>query len=142
MKKFTFGTPEKLVPSLYCDNFSYTETEVGFSNEDFSFKKLDNGCCIEFMIAPDTKIYGFGLQLYRFEQYGGKITFMGGIDSAKVDYPGWTREVVRSEVRRACDECGKLYFIPCASQGLDISTFEGVYETLSEEIEAYSKEMF
>lgn len=81
MKKFTFGTPEKLVPSLYCDNFSYAETEVGFSNEDFSFKKLDNGCCIEFMIAPDTKIYGFGLQLYRFEQYGGKITVRCNADA-------------------------------------------------------------
>lgn len=75
-------------------------------------------------------------------KYGGQISFMGGIDSAKVDYPGWTRDVIKKEVRRACDENGKLYFIPCASQGLDISTFPGVYETLSEEIAAYSKEIF
>ena len=76
------------------------------------------------------------------KKYGGQISFMGGIDSAKVDYPGWTRDVIKKEVRRACDENGKLYFIPCASQGLDISTFPGVYETLSEEIDAYSKEVF
>ena len=67
---------------------------------------------------------------------------MGGIDSAQVDFPGWTREKVRQEVRRACDENGKLYFIPSASQGLDCSTFPGVYEAISEEIDAYSKEVF
>ena len=75
-------------------------------------------------------------------EYGGKISFMGGIDSASVDHPGWTEEEVRREVRRACDECGKLYFIPNASQGLPMSTFPGVYEALSKEIDAYSKEVF
>lgn len=75
-------------------------------------------------------------------KYGGQITFMGGIDSAKVDYPGWTREAVRNEVQKACRENGTLYYIPNTSQGLAISTFEGVYETVSEEIAAMSKEMF
>ena len=76
------------------------------------------------------------------KQYGGKISFMGGIDSASVDHPGWTEEEVRREVRCACDECGKLYFIPNASQGLPMSTFPGVYEALTREIDAYSKEVF
>lgn len=76
------------------------------------------------------------------KQYGPKITFMGGVDSAQVDYEGWTQEKVRAEVRRACDECGKLYFIPNASQGLACSTFPGVYEALDAEIDAYSKEVF
>ena len=76
------------------------------------------------------------------KQYGGKISFMGGIDSAAIDYPGWTREKVREEVRKACDACGKLYFIPGASQGLAMSTFPGVYEATTEEIAAYSKEVF
>ncbi len=75
-------------------------------------------------------------------KYGGQISFMGGIDSATIDYPGWTREKVAQEVRRACTEYGKLYFIPGASQGLPISNFEGVYEATSEEIEKMSKEMF
>ncbi len=74
--------------------------------------------------------------------YGGKISFMGGIDSAAIDFPGWTREKVREEVRKACDACGKLYFIPGASQGLAMSTFPGVYEATTEEIAAYSKEVF
>ena len=76
------------------------------------------------------------------KKYGPQITFMGGIDSAAVDYEGWSREVIRKEVRRVCDECGKLYFIPNASQGLAMSTYPGVYETISEEIDLYSKEVF
>lgn len=76
------------------------------------------------------------------QEYGGKISFMGGIDSASVDHPGWTREEVEREVRRACTECGKHYFIPGASQGMAVSTFEGVYEAMTEEIDRMSREMF
>ena len=76
------------------------------------------------------------------KQYGGKITFMGGIDSAKVDYEGWTRDVIKAEVERACAECGTKFFIPNASQGLPMSTFPGVYEALSEEIDSISKKYF
>ncbi len=76
------------------------------------------------------------------KKYGGKISFMGGIDSAKVDYEGWSRDVIAKEVHRACDENGKLYFIPCASIGLAMSTFPGVYDTLAEEIDKYSKVKF
>lgn len=76
------------------------------------------------------------------QKYGGKISFMGGIDSAKIDYPGWTPEVVKAQVKRACDECGKLYFIPSASQGLAMSTFPGVYEETSKAIDEYSKVVF
>ena len=75
-------------------------------------------------------------------QYGGQITFMGGIDSATVDFPQWTEEIVAEQVRKACESCGKLYFIPNASQGLPMSTYPGVYEALSREIDNMSKEMF
>ena len=76
------------------------------------------------------------------KKYGGKISFMGGIDSATVDFPGWTREIIREKVREACDACGKLYFIPCASQGLPMSTYPGVQDVIAEEIDLYSKEVF
>lgn len=76
------------------------------------------------------------------KKYGGKISFMGGVDSASIDHPGWTREEVHREVFRACEECGKLYFIPGASQGLGMSTFPGVYEATSEEIDLASKKFF
>lgn len=75
-------------------------------------------------------------------EYGGKISFMGGIDSASVDYPGWTREKLRQEVQKACKDNGKLYFIPSASQGMDDSTFPGVYDVLTEEIDRFSAEYF
>lgn len=75
-------------------------------------------------------------------KYGEKITFMGGIDSASVDRPDWTPELVEKEVRRACEEYGTKYYIPCITQGLGISTFPGVYETASEAIDKVSKEMF
>ena len=67
---------------------------------------------------------------------------MGGIDSASVDFDGWTQDVVAKEVERACAECGKLYFIPNASQGLPVSTFPGVYEALDVEIDKCSKKFF
>ena len=76
------------------------------------------------------------------KEYGGKLSFMGGIDSAHVDFPGWTKEDVAREVERACRECGKLYFIPCASQGGAMSTFPGVYQTITEEVDRMSKLMF
>lgn len=76
------------------------------------------------------------------KKYGGKISFMGGIDSAKIDYEGWTREVIAKEVKRACDENGKHYFIPGASQGLAMSTYPNVYEVTSEEIAKYSVAAF
>ena len=76
------------------------------------------------------------------KQYGGKITFMGGIDSATIDYPGWTVDDVAREVDRACRECGKLYFIPGASQGLAVSTFPGVYEETTRQIDLASKRYF
>ena len=76
------------------------------------------------------------------KKYGGKISFMGGIETEKVDFGGWTQEGVREEVRRACNECGKHYYIPCVCQGGPGSSYPGVYEAISEEIAAYSKEYF
>ena len=76
------------------------------------------------------------------EKYGEQITFMGGIDSATVDYEGWTPEVVEERVREACQKFGKKYFIPCTTQGGPDSVFPGVYECTLEKIDLVSKEMF
>ena len=75
-------------------------------------------------------------------KYGGQISFMGGINSATIDHAGWTPEEIESEVRRACTENGKLYFIPGASQGGAMSTFPGVYECTDQMIDKISAEMF
>lgn len=76
------------------------------------------------------------------QKYGGQISFMGGIDSATVDFAGWTPEIVAKEVRKACESCGTKYFIPCTSIGDPASTFGGVYDTCCTEIDKMSKEMF
>ncbi len=73
MKKFTFGTPEKLVPSCFCDGFAYTETDVKFPAERFTFKKNARGCVVEFPLEDDCQIFGFGLQLKQFNHRGRKL---------------------------------------------------------------------
>lgn len=75
-------------------------------------------------------------------RYGGKISIMAGIDSASVDYEGWTPEVVAQEVERACRKCGKLYFIPCQTLGGTRSSFPGVAEMITQEIDRQSKVLF
>jgi len=74
------------------------------------------------------------------KKYGKQISFMGDIDSGVVDFPGWNKELIAREVERACRNCGKLYFIPCLTQGLNLSSFPGVYEAASEAIDKINKE--
>lgn len=76
------------------------------------------------------------------EKYGKDITFMGGIDAAKVDFPGWSTEILREEVAKACKQFGKVSFIPCTTQGGPSSVCEGVYETLSSEIDRYNRKYY
>lgn len=75
-------------------------------------------------------------------QYGGKLTFMGGIDSATVDFSGWTKEAVRKEVHNACSEYGKLYYIPNSTIGKPSSIYPGVYSALTDAINQESKLQF
>jgi len=76
------------------------------------------------------------------EKYGGKISFMGGIDNKDVDRDGWTREDCRRAVRRAMDSCGDRYFIPCITQGGPGSVYPGAYAVMCEEIDRYNEERF
>jgi len=76
------------------------------------------------------------------EKYGGKISFMGGIDNKSVDFAGWTQEDARKIVRKACGSCGSKFFIPCIAQGGPGSTYEGTYMALAEEIDKLSMEEF
>ena len=76
------------------------------------------------------------------KQYGGKISFMGDIDNGVIDRVDWTREVIAREARRAVTTNGKLYYLPCCTMGGPESSYPGVYEALSEEIDKLSKEFF
>jgi hypothetical protein len=76
------------------------------------------------------------------KKYGGKISFMGDIDNGLVDRGDWTQELVAKHVRRACEENGKHYFIPCITQGGKGAVYDGVYDAITVEINKMSKEMF
>lgn len=75
-------------------------------------------------------------------EYGGKISFMGGLHSGQIDFPEWTPEICTQFVEETCKAHGKHYFIPCLTSGLNLSNFEGVYDTVSKEIDKMSKELF
>ena len=76
------------------------------------------------------------------KEFGKKISFMGEIDSNQVDRPNWKPEIVAEHVEKACRSCGKHYFIPCLTQGLNFSSFPGVYDEATKVIDRMSKEMF
>ena len=77
------------------------------------------------------------------KQYGGQISFMGGLDADWIDTPDWTPEGIRSKVNEALDYVdSKNYFIPCLTQGLCISINEGVFDEISTAIDEHSKADF
>ena len=75
-------------------------------------------------------------------KYGGKISFMGGIENRAVDFEGWTDENCDAVVRRVCEECGNKYFIPCIAQGGPGSVYPGVYKSLCDSIDKLNEEKF
>ena len=70
------------------------------------------------------------------------VSWMGDLDNGVIDKADWSPELVAREVRRACETNGKHYFIPCLAAGGPGSTYKGVYEAVSKEIDKMSKEMF
>lgn len=72
------------------------------------------------------------------EEYGGKLTIMGGIDNGIIDRQDWTKESVDAEVERICKWAGKRYFIPNTTYGGPISTYQGVYEEVTAKINQLS----
>ena len=81
-------------------------------------------------------------ELINEKGFAGKITFMGEIETRLLDLPDWTQEAVVAEVERACRKCKGPSFIPCLTSGLPGSSFPGVYEAVSAEIDRMSKELF
>ena len=76
MKKFTFGTPETLVPSRFCKDFRYSETPVSYPAANFTARQTNRGFLLEFPLEDDAQIYGFGLQLKQFcHRFWGKQTW-------------------------------------------------------------------
>ncbi len=76
------------------------------------------------------------------KQYGGQITFMGGLDSGAIDFPAWTAENCAKQVEKACRKNGKPFYIPCLTQGGPMSSYPGVYDEVNKQIDKMSREMF
>ena len=73
MKKLTFGTPEKIVPSKFCKNFNYVEKEINFNTEKITFRETARGCILEMPLDADEQIFGFGLQLKGFNHKNRRL---------------------------------------------------------------------
>lgn len=74
------------------------------------------------------------------DNYGDKITIMGGIEDAHIDHEGWTQEEVDAEVDMVLDTVDrKTGFIPCLTHGLYMSLYDGVYDAISASIDRRSK---
>lgn len=82
MKRFTFGTPETLVPSRFCRDFRYAETDVSYPASRFSARDTARGFLIEFPLEDDAQIYGFGLQLKQFNHRAKKLRLAVNADPA------------------------------------------------------------
>jgi uroporphyrinogen-III decarboxylase len=78
------------------------------------------------------------------KEFGGRILFMGGIDSALVDKGDASEEARRAEVRRACEEyVPGGSFIPCLPSGLrNGAIFPNVDDTIDDEIRKISPKYF
>lgn len=73
MKKIRFGIPEQIVPTKYCPDLRYEETEVKYDAANFKFKTTARGCVLEFPLQEDEQVYGFGLQLKGFNHKNHKL---------------------------------------------------------------------
>lgn len=71
--RIRFGTPEKVVPSAYCKNFSYREEKISYDTEKIRFEVNARGCLLEFPIQGKEHFYGLGLQLKAFDLTGKKF---------------------------------------------------------------------
>lgn len=82
MKKITFGTPEKIVPSNYCKGLNYQETEIKYNTDNFKFKTTARGCVLEFPLEFGEEVFGFGLQLKGFNHKNHKLALRANSDPA------------------------------------------------------------
>ncbi len=73
MKKITFGTPEKIVPTNFCKGLSYNETDIKYDTSVFKFKQTARGCLLEFPLEFGEEVFGFGLQLKGFNHKNHKL---------------------------------------------------------------------
>lgn len=80
VKKFTFGIPEAIVPSNFCQRLCYDETEVQYNADKIQFKTTARGCLLELPLEDGEEVFGFGLQLKGFNHKSHKLTLRANSD--------------------------------------------------------------
>lgn len=75
-------------------------------------------------------------------KYGGKISFMGGMDNKFIDHENWTDEECDKVVADVCEKYGGKYFLPCITQGGPGSCVPGAYEGLFRAVDRYNAKRF
>ena len=75
------------------------------------------------------------------KKYAGQITFMGGLDGADIEKADWNDAWVKDQVKALCEANEPHSFIPCITQGLPMSTYDGLYDSISKAIFECSEEM-
>lgn len=74
MKRIIFGTPEKIVPSKFCKDLNYIETEIKYPVGSINFRENARGSVLEFPVRKGEHFYGLGLQLKAFDLLGKRQT--------------------------------------------------------------------
>lgn len=84
MKKFTFGTPEKFVPTRFCKGLNYIETDIKYDVSRIQAKENSKGYAMLLPKGKNEEIYGFGLQHTQVNFSKAKLTLRCNADASKI----------------------------------------------------------
>ena len=84
MKKFTFGTPEKFVPTRFCKGLNYVETDIKYDVSKIVAKENSKGYAMLLPMGKDEEIFGFGLQHIQVNFTRSKVVLRCNADAAKI----------------------------------------------------------
>lgn len=76
------------------------------------------------------------------KKYGNKLSIQGGLDNGKYDKVDWSREEIHRGLNDLFETAGTRYLIPGLTMGGVGSTYDGVYDAVTEEINKFSKKYF
>lgn len=76
------------------------------------------------------------------KQYGGRISFQGGIDNGKFDVEDWSYDKICAHVKQLVQQCGVHYLIPGFTAAGPGTTYDGAYDAATRAINEVSREMF
>ncbi len=75
------------------------------------------------------------------KEYGGQISFQGGIDNGKFDVADWSFDKIYDHVKNLVESTGVNYMIPSFTSAGPMTAFPGAYEAASKAIAQVSEEL-